>query len=98
MDFTPDKLLREVVCLWWTSSGKQRLALTFILIPIPHTTLATTMHFTASETPDKTVMWLSPQIFMTGPYAIKCTVQQQVIFNLSWSLKRVGLSMSQLIL
>ncbi|KAK4810571.1 LOW QUALITY PROTEIN: hypothetical protein QYF61_004534 [Mycteria americana] len=36
---------------------------------------------------------LSPQISEVGPYVIKNTGQQQVLFNPSWSLKRVELLM-----
>ncbi|XP_042748656.1 LOW QUALITY PROTEIN: uncharacterized protein LOC122192214 [Lagopus leucura] len=34
---------------------------------------------------------ISPQIYQIGPYAIKNTGQRQVIFNPTWSLKRVML-------
>ena len=72
-----------VVCLW----AHHRVGLSFkfkIDIIKPSTTSALTVK-------DETI--LSPQVSEVGPYVIKNTGQQQVLFNPSWSLKRVELLM-----
>ncbi|KAK4811143.1 hypothetical protein QYF61_019774 [Mycteria americana] len=72
-----------VVCLW--AHHRVGLSFTFkIDIIEPSTTSALTV---------KDEKILSPQISEVGPYVIKNTGQQQVLFNPSWSLKRVELLM-----
>ncbi|XP_076185054.1 uncharacterized protein LOC143156043 [Aptenodytes patagonicus] len=73
-----------VVCLW----AHRSVGLSFkfkIDITKPSTTTP------ASIVKDKNT--LSPQISEIGPYVIKNTGQQRVLFNPSWSLKRVELLM-----
>ncbi|XP_074667533.1 uncharacterized protein LOC141917846 [Strix aluco] len=43
--------------------------------------------------PTRPPIKLSPRIYTTGPYIIKNIGQQQVLFNPSWSLKRVELAL-----
>ncbi|KAK4811160.1 hypothetical protein QYF61_019791 [Mycteria americana] len=71
-----------VVCLW--AHHRVGLSFTFkIDITEPNTTTS------ALSVKDEKI--LSPQISEVGPYVIKNTGQQQVLFNPSWSLKRVEL-------
>jgi len=43
--------------------------------------------------PTQPPIGLTPSIFNTGPYIIKNVGQQQILFNPSWSLKRVELAL-----
>ncbi|XP_068524887.1 uncharacterized protein [Anas acuta] len=43
--------------------------------------------------PTQPPIGLTPSIFKTGPYIIKNVGQQQILFNPSWSLKRVELAL-----
>ncbi|XP_075346030.1 uncharacterized protein LOC142403701 [Mycteria americana] len=80
--------------------GERNTGLSFkfkIHIIEPSTTTATPPLTSAPTVKDKKTLSpqisaLSPQSFKIGPYAIKHTGQQQVLFNPSWSLKRVALS------
>ncbi|XP_076194341.1 uncharacterized protein LOC143160464 [Aptenodytes patagonicus] len=73
-----------VVCLW----AHRNLGLSFkFKIDI------TKLDMTTSASTAKDKKTLSPQISEIGPYVIKNTGQQWVLFNPSWSLKRVELLM-----
>ena len=85
----------------WADTGKSNgkgLSLKIMLTPIPrpHTTPTATptayqsAPYPVTPTTDQTTY---PLISKIGPYAIKYTGQQQVLFNPSWPLKRVELSM-----
>lgn len=78
----------EVVCLW--AQDTIRLSFKFKINAIggPGTTYASTQA-QIQTTPPK----LEPKIYETGPYVIRNTGQQQLLFNPEWSLKRVELTM-----
>ncbi|XP_075346023.1 uncharacterized protein LOC142403694 [Mycteria americana] len=86
----------SVICVW----ARRNTGLSFkfkIHIIEPSTTTATPPLTSPPTVKDKKTLSpqisaLSPQSFKIGPYAIKHTGQQQVLFNPSWSLKRVALS------
>lgn len=61
-------------------------------IDTTETKVVYTMHSTTSRTPNKRIETVLPQIFNIGPYAIKYTGQQRVLFRPSLSLKRVEIS------
>lgn len=75
----------EVVCLW--SKNTEGLSFKFIIN-------ATTQPSTTT-TPAQPLLMLSPRIFEIGPYIIRKTGQQQILFNPAWSLKQVKLLMMQ---
>lgn len=75
----------EVVYLW--SKNTEALSSKFIINAMtqPSTTTA----------PAQPLLMLSTRIFEIGPYRIRKTGQQQILFNPAWSLKRVKLLMMQ---
>ncbi|XP_074424308.1 uncharacterized protein LOC141735521 [Larus michahellis] len=79
-------LVQPVFVVWLWARHSVGLSFKFkIDITEPHTTTSTLI-----VNDEKT---LSPQISEIGPYVIKYTGQQRVLFNPSWSLKRVELVM-----
>ncbi|XP_064591958.1 uncharacterized protein LOC135459657 [Zonotrichia leucophrys gambelii] len=70
----------EVICLW----AKDTQGLSFEFVINAETTVTT------SPVPPVT---LTPRIFEIGPYVIRKTGQQQILFNPAWSLKQVKLLM-----
>ncbi|XP_063003945.1 uncharacterized protein LOC134413832 isoform X2 [Melospiza melodia melodia] len=76
----------EVICLW----AKDTQGLSFKFVINVETTAPTVATVTTSPIPPVTLI---PIIFEIGPYVIRKTGQQQILFNPAWSLKQVKLLM-----
>ncbi|XP_074703747.1 uncharacterized protein LOC141933198 [Strix aluco] len=86
----------SIVCLGGTRSGDQAISFRFPLNIQEETTTITThapkeTTQTTHTVPTQPTVVLSPKIFKIGPYAIRNTGKQQMLFNPAWSLKQVEL-------
>ncbi|XP_071895524.1 uncharacterized protein [Anas platyrhynchos] len=82
----------EISCFWNNNNGQQSkvnngegLMLNFTI----YAALPTTVRPSTTHTPP--LIKLEPKIYETGPYVVRNTGQQQLLFNPEWSLKRVEL-------
>ncbi|MCQ4078518.1 hypothetical protein FK519_27465, partial [Klebsiella pneumoniae] len=84
-----------VICLWNNQKGDVALTFKFKMAIIEPTTTTPSPNMTRYTAPLTTepVIVLNPKIFEIGPYVIRNMGQQQMLFNPSWSLKQVELSM-----
>ncbi|XP_063280697.1 uncharacterized protein LOC134565168 isoform X2 [Prinia subflava] len=73
----------EVVCLW--ASDDDGLSVKFKINAVAQPVTV------SPSTQAKPPVALSPKIFKIGPYIIRKTGQQQLLFNPTWSLKQVKL-------
>ncbi|XP_053789591.1 uncharacterized protein LOC128783033 isoform X3 [Vidua chalybeata] len=79
----------EVVCLW--GKNTEGLSFKFIINAVAQSTTVYTT--TTTTTRAQPPVMLTPKIFEVGPYIIRKTGQQQILFNPAWSLKQVKLLM-----
>ena len=84
-----------VICLWADKrAGKNQTALSFkFKLEITTTKQNPTPTKEGPLANSEKEITLTPQITRIGPYVIKRVGQQRLLFNSSWSLKRVELSM-----
>ncbi|XP_074992061.1 uncharacterized protein LOC142074943 [Calonectris borealis] len=82
----------EVVCLWAYDTIGLSFKFKINAVARPVTTVpVTTVTHHKKDTQPTPALKLKPRIYEIGPYVIRNTGQQQMLFNPEWSLKQVEL-------
>uniref|UniRef100_A0A8B9BUJ2 Uncharacterized protein n=1 Tax=Anser brachyrhynchus TaxID=132585 RepID=A0A8B9BUJ2_9AVES len=88
-----------VVSCFWTNNGQELkieegegLILNFTIYAVLPTTVEPPTTYASTQVAQPQTK-LKPKIYETGPYLVRNTGQQQLLFNPEWSLKRVELLM-----
>ncbi|XP_066845245.1 LOW QUALITY PROTEIN: uncharacterized protein [Anser cygnoides] len=83
---------------FWTNNGQkleikegESLMINFTIYAILPTTVRPPIALPSPTTYAQAPVKLEPKIYETGPYVVRNTGQQQLLFNPEWSLKRVEL-------
>lgn len=84
----------EVVCLWAYDTIGLSFKFKINAVARPVTTVpVTTVTHHKKDTQPTSALKLKPRVYEIGPYVIRNTGQQQMLFNPEWSLKQVKLQM-----